>query len=145
MAMLSALLPDHSLLAQKVGDYSTCKRKYVSNHLSTSVIQWITFRSRDDLGWAEFIEEGSWHISAEPYHYFHIHIWIWWSAASLSLDHNEHKVKFCKDFRLNRQISRRAYVSYLDLTTRWEQKSRLSDTSSRILTYSINFPWILLF
>ena len=144
MAMC-ALFPDHPLLIQKDGDCSIYKRKHVSNYLSASIIRRIMIRSHDDPDRVEFNEEDSWHISAEPFHCFHIHIWIRWSATSLSLDHDEHKVKLCKEFRLNRQISRKAYVPYINLTTSREQESRLGNTSSGILTYSINFLWSLLF
>jgi len=70
--MLSALLRDHPLLIQKDGDCSICKRKHVSNHLSASVIRRITIWSCDDLDRAEFIEEGSFHILAEPFHCFYV-------------------------------------------------------------------------
>ena len=145
MAMLSALLPDHPLLIQKDGNCSIYKRKHVSNYLSASVIWWITIRSHDDLDRDEFIEEGLWRILPWPFRYFYIPTYIWGSVASLSPSHDEHKVKLCMEFRLNRQIPYRAYVPYLNLTSSREQKSRLGDTSLRILTYSINFLWSLFF
>ena len=131
--MLGTFLPDHSLLIQKEGDGSICKS---SLRLSHSVIHDLVSRRPwlSRVHWRKFVTHLSETFPLFPYSYLDLVI-----DASLGLDHDKHKVKLCKESWLNRQISHRTYVPYLDLMTSREQETQLG------YTYSINSLWSLLF
>jgi len=98
MVMLSAL--DHPLLIQKDSDCSICKTKYVSNYLFVSVIRritiWSLMTSIEPSSLKKVRDTSQRNLSTVST------LGIWGSAASLSPNHDEHKIKLYKGFWLNR-------------------------------------------